>query len=128
MPFALSQGMVSSVRLVPLPDPDSAASWRVSPNSDGARRPGALTLRFGLELSGPHVLDALLYARRSMLREEWTRGRDEDEPLLEEALFSPAEIVWEVRPEQKSWCLQKVQELQARAHRFLAERERSSSP
>jgi hypothetical protein len=62
-----------------------------------------------------------------MLREEWTRGRDEDEPLLEEALFTPAEIVWEVRPDQKGWCLQKVQELQARAHRFLVERERSGS-
>jgi hypothetical protein len=119
--------MRSSVRLVPLPDPDSAAVWRMSPNSAGARRPGALTLRFGLELAGPNVLDALLYARRSMLREEWTRGRDEDEPLLEEALFSPSEIVWEVRPEQKGWCLQKVQELQARAHRYLAELERSNS-
>ena len=120
--------MVSSVRLVPLPDHDSAALQGRSPNLAGARQPGALTLRFGLELSGPHVLDALLYARRSMLREEWTRGRDEEEPLLEEALFSPTEIVWEVRPDQKGWCLQKVQELQARAHRFLLERERSSSP
>jgi len=119
--------MVSNVRLVPLPDQDSAGRLGRSPNPAGAREPGTLTLRFALELSGPNVLDALLYARRSMLREEWTRGRDEDEPLLEEALFTPAEIVWEVRPDQKGWCLQKVQELQARAHRFLVERERSGS-
>ncbi|HYB52401.1 MAG TPA: hypothetical protein VEG84_00915 [Thermoanaerobaculia bacterium] len=119
--------MISTIRLVPLADSDSAALLGASSNWAGARPLAAVTLRFGLEASQPEILEAILHARRSMLREEWTRGRDEGEPLLAEALFSPAEIVWEIRPEQKRWCLQKVQELQARADRWLSEQQRAIS-
>ena len=44
----------------------------------------------------PDSLEALRYARRSMLREEWTRGIEEGEPSLEEAIFSAFEVVWSV--------------------------------
>jgi hypothetical protein len=121
MPFAIFSGMTANIRFIPLPDPDSLTCRS---NGVGAfPSPFAVTLRFGMEATGPQGLDAILHARRSMLREEWTRGRGADEPLLEDALFSPDEIVWQVRPEQKSWCLQKVEELRARAHRWLVERD-----
>ena len=68
----------------------------------------------------PRALDAICHARRSMLREEWTLGHDADEPLLQDALFSTGEIVWNVRPEQRSRCLQKLEELEARVRRRLA--------
>jgi hypothetical protein len=113
---------MTNIRFLPLPDASSAGPGR--PGS-AALEWAAVTLRFGLEASEPQVLNAVLHARRSMLREEWTRGRDADEPLLEDALFSPGEIVWQVRADQKNWCLQKVEELRARAHRWLAEQDRS---
>ena len=115
--------MIANIRFVPLPDPDSLAVR--SERAPAYPSPLAVTLRFGLEATGPQGLDAILHARRSMLREEWTRGRGADEPLLEDALFSPGEIVWQVRLEQKSWCLQKVEELEARVRRWLSEGERA---
>jgi hypothetical protein len=80
-----------------------------------------MTLRFGIETDDLEDLEALRHARRSMLREERTRGRDGEEPSLEDAVFSPAEISWSIRPEQREWCLQKVQELVARANRATSE-------
>src|ERR1700682_4054761 len=80
-----------------------------------------VTLRFGIETEDPEDLEALRHARRSMLREEWTRGRDGEEPSLDEAVFSPAEICWTIRPEQREWCLQKAQELLGRANRATSE-------
>ena len=47
-------------------------------------------------------------ARRSLLREEWTRGRDSDEPSLEDAVFSSTEILWVVRPDQRPFCLRQL--------------------
>lgn len=105
--------MMESICLVRLPEAASVSAA------------ATVTLRFGLETSEPGVLEAILYARRCMLREEWTRGRDADEPFLEDALFSSGEIVWKVQADQRSWCLQKLDELLARARRWLAERERS---
>jgi hypothetical protein len=78
-------------------------------------------LRFAIEDCGPEQLEALRHARRSMLREEWTRGRDGEEPSLDDAVFSPADICWRILPGQRSWCLQKVRELTLRANRCLSE-------
>ncbi len=77
----------------------------------------ALQVRFAIELSDPADLEALCHARRSMLREERTLGREWDEPSLEEAVFTRVEISWSVRPDQREWCLEKLDELAARANR-----------
>jgi hypothetical protein len=123
MTFALLSFMMATVRFVRVPEGIPAA-----PGSD--RSPAAvavssqdITLRFGLDTSDPRALDAICHARRSMLREEWTLGHDADEPLLQDALFSTGEIVWKMRPEQRGRCLQKLEELEARVRRWLAERE-----
>jgi hypothetical protein len=80
-----------------------------------------LTLRFLVSADGGRSLDALRDARRSLLREELTRGREPDEPSLEDAVFSTHEILWEVRPEQRLWCLQKLEEVRRRANLLLTE-------
>jgi len=85
-----------------------------------------ITLRFLLSASGETGLEALRNARRSLLREEWTRGREPDEPSLEEAVFSATEILWVVRPDQREWCLQKLEDLRQRANRLLSEMEAAS--
>ena len=82
-----------------------------------------LTLRFLLSAVGQEELEALRNARRSLLREEWTRGRDSDEPSLEDAVFSPTDILWVVRPDQRPLCLQKLEELRRRANLLLSEME-----
>lgn len=79
-----------------------------------------VTLQFAFASADGRALDAIRHARRSMLREEWTRGRDPDEPSLEEAIFSPGSVVWETRRFQEDWCLRKMAELAARANRALA--------
>jgi hypothetical protein len=84
---------------------------------------GAVTLRFLLSLTGQKGLEAVRHARRSLLREEWTRGREPDEPSLEDAVFSSREIQWVVRPDQRGWCLEKLEELRRRANRFLTDME-----
>lgn len=78
-----------------------------------------ITLRFLLSASGDDSMDALREARRALLREEWTRGRDADEPSLEEAVFSATEILWVILPSQRAWCLRKLEELRLRANRLL---------
>jgi len=117
--------MAANIRFVPLPDADLASSRVVGTAAVEVEPSAAVTLRFELEASGPQVLDAIRQARRSILREELTRGRDADEPLLQDALFSPGEIVWHVRPEQRDRCLQKVEELETRVRRWLSEGERA---
>jgi len=82
---------------------------------------GPITLRFLLSMTGQKGLEAVRYARRSLLREEWTRGRQPDEPSLEDAVFSAREIIWVVRPEQRRWCLEKLEELRRRANSVLTE-------
>lgn len=79
------------------------------------------TLRFRLTGARDESLEALRHARRSLLREEWTLGREGDTPSLEDALFSPSEIVWVVRPEQREACVRKLEELLERANRALEE-------
>jgi hypothetical protein len=80
-----------------------------------------VTLRFAIETSEEEELEALRHARRSLLREEWTRGRDGEEPSLEDAIFTPNEISWRIHSEQRCWCMQKVEELTARASRCQME-------
>lgn len=78
------------------------------------------TLRFRIR-PGAEALEALLHARRSMLREERTLGRGEGEPSLEDAVFSPEMIEWAVLPGQRSVCVRRIAELEARVERALAE-------
>ena len=82
------------------------------------------TLQFLISVDGEEALEALRYARRSLLREERTRGRDGDEPSLEDAIFSPTQIVWTVGPGQRSAALTKLEEVRRRANLVL-EPERS---
>ncbi|MGH9318208.1 MAG: hypothetical protein ACRD1P_14010 [Thermoanaerobaculia bacterium] len=82
-------------------------------------------LRFAIAVDDAQSLEAVRHARRSILREEWTRGRDPAEPSLEDAVFSPGEILWRVRPEQRDWCRQTLRELVARANQCLAQLPRS---
>jgi hypothetical protein len=83
--------------------------------------PSTVTLRFLLSAHSQKGLDALRDARRALLREEWTRGRDPDEPPLEDAVFSATEVLWAVRSDQRSWCLKKLEELLRRANQFLTD-------
>lgn len=80
------------------------------------------TMRFRLTVDGDS-LEALRYARRAMLREEWTRGVEEGEPSLEEAIFSAVEVEWSVAAEDRERCREKLAELIDRANRALAELE-----
>jgi hypothetical protein len=80
-----------------------------------------ITLRFLFSTEDPVSVDALKKARRALIREEATRGRDVDEPSLEEAVFSRSEILWEITPDQRPWCLQKLEELCRRANLLLSE-------
>jgi hypothetical protein len=79
------------------------------------------TLRLSIETSDPAGLEALRHARRSMLREEWTLGREPGEASLETAVFSPSEILWTAPASERSRCLEKLKELEARANRALTE-------
>jgi hypothetical protein len=85
-----------------------------------APEPGLDILRFRIE-ADENELEALRHARRSMLREEWTLGRREGEPSLEDAIFSRDSIVWPAWPEQRERCLEKIAELEARVERLTVE-------
>lgn len=78
-----------------------------------------VTLSCRLRSTDRASLEALRYARRSMLREEWTRGTEEGEPSLEDAVFSAFEILWAVRAGDRERCRAKLDELVARANRAL---------
>jgi len=80
----------------------------------------SVTLQFAFSGAEELALEAIRHARRAMLREEWTRGREPGEPSLEEATFSPTGVVWVAAPEEQEWCLKKMEELVARANRALA--------
>jgi hypothetical protein len=108
-------GLVEVSGEVQQPAPLAAAVAPDLPDSS------TLTLRFLLSAEGEDGLEALRNARRSLLREEWTRGRDSDEPSLEDAVFSPTEILWVVRPDQRPLCLLKLEELRRRANLLLSE-------
>jgi len=77
----------------------------------------AVLLTFRLTVPDETALEAVLYARRSILREERTLGIDPDEPSLEAAVFSFGEITWTVRRAQVESCLQRLEDLVRRANR-----------
>ena len=79
-----------------------------------------VTLRFRLTSTDDSSIEAIRYARRAMLREEWTRGAVEGEPSLEDAIFSPFEVVWEVPTEHRARGRAKLEELVDRANRAIA--------
>ena len=78
-------------------------------------------LRFAIVSTHPQGVDALRHARRTMLREEWTLGRDPDAPSLDGAVFSSSEISWSVPFSHRARCLELLVELERRANRALAE-------
>jgi hypothetical protein len=80
-----------------------------------------LTLRCRLLTTDQDSLEALRYARRAMLREEWTRGLEEDEPSLEDAVFSAFEVTWSVRASAAASVRSKLAELVERANRARAD-------
>jgi len=78
-----------------------------------------LTLRLAISTPDPAGLEALRHARRSILREEWTLGREPDEPSLESAIFSATEVSWTVPLTQRQRCRERLVELETRANRAL---------
>ncbi len=81
----------------------------------------SVTLRCRLMTTDQDSLEALRYARRAMLREEWTRGVEEDEPSLEDAVFSAFEVSWSVRASAAGFGRTKLAELVERANRARGE-------
>jgi hypothetical protein len=81
--------------------------------------PATVTLRCRLAVPDDASLEALRYARRAMLREEWTLGVAEGEPSLEEAVFSAFEVSWSVRASERERGREKLLELAERANRAL---------
>jgi hypothetical protein len=103
-----------SLAIVP-ETPGSEGSSALSPDPAGL-----VVVRFRIH-AGESGLEALRHARRSMLREDWTIGRRDEEPSLEDAVFSNDAIVWPVWAEQRKMCLAKIVELEARVERTFAE-------
>ena len=78
-------------------------------------------LRFALDIPDDDALEALRYARRSMIREERTRGLGWDEPSIEDPTFSGTEIRWFALAMQVNWCRRKLTDLVERSNRALTE-------
>jgi hypothetical protein len=111
--------MRTPIAITEIGDAPGSVAW--SGDSTAPHLSGApCTLRFRLSAEADS-LEALRYARRSMLREEWTRGIEEGEPSLEEAIFSAFEVVWSVPADELERCRAKLAELVDRANRTLAE-------
>jgi len=109
--------MLTERRIVMLPDSTRFGRAGSASGAVPAVAPELEVLRFRIR-AGEDDLEALRHARRSMLREEWTLGRRDDEPSLEDATFSIDSIVWPIWPEQRARCLEKIEELEARIERF----------
>jgi hypothetical protein len=111
-----------------MPDPirftDIEETTDLAPSGDSAaprllhRR---VSIRCRLSSSDAEALEAIRYARRAMLREEWTRGAEEDEPSLEDAVFSAYDVVWSVPEYLRERCVAKLDELLRRANRARLE-------
>jgi len=100
-----------------VPDASVLSAGSSAPRLEDAR----VTLRFRLVSTDDRSLEALRYARRAMLREEWTRGAEQGEALLEEAVFSAFDVVWSVPALARESGRAKLEELVARANRALAD-------
>lgn len=110
--------MRKPIAMTEIGDAPESVAW--SGDSTAQQLSGAnCTLHFRL-LVDSDSLEALRYARRSMLREEWTRGTEEGEPSLEEAIFSAFDVVWSVPADERERCRAKLAELVDRANRVLA--------
>ncbi|MFY9550001.1 MAG: hypothetical protein WAU32_02525 [Thermoanaerobaculia bacterium] len=80
-----------------------------------------MTLCVRIRTTDDTSLEALRYARRAMLREEWTRGLEDGEPSFEGAVFSAFEVVWSIPAAERARCRAKLDELLERANRVLSE-------
>ncbi len=85
---------------------------------DPSRR---VMLRFALDVPDEDAFEALRYARRSMIREERTRGLGWDEPSMEDPTLSGTEIRWFVLASQAEWSRRKLAELVERGNRAFAD-------
>ena len=107
---------------------DSLRMSALAPDSRTTHEGATVTLRFRLVSADDRSLAALRDARRAMLREEWTRGVDEEEPSLEDAVFSAYDVAWTVPASFGPACRAKLEELVARANRALTEPSLVRSP
>jgi hypothetical protein len=113
---------MDAIRLVPGSEigsgTDSDGSSALAPRPDSEE---SVTQRFRVHADGLEELEALRHARRMMIREETTLGLSEGEASLDQAIFSAAEIVWTVRPDQRALCIAKIAELARRANHAFEE-------
>ena len=108
--------------MAPIDIAEISATEAAAPSRDSAAHAlseRTVTLRFRFVAAGDRALEALRYARRAMLREESTRGVDEGEPSLEEAVFTASDVSWSVPAEGAAAGRAKLEELVARANRAL---------
>lgn len=110
---------MAPVGLAEIPAPEAPTPSRGSTAPALSAR--TVTLRFRVLSAGHRGLEALRYARRAMLREEWTRGVVEGEPSLEDAVFTASEVSWSVPCEVVAASRAKLEELVSRANRALEE-------
>ena len=117
--FATKEGMprIAFTEVSASPSSPPASSGSTAPHLE----PGTVTLRFRLVSTDERSLEALRYARRAMLREEWTRGVEEGEPSLEEAVFTAFDVVWTVPASARDRSRELLEELVTRANRALAD-------
>ncbi len=109
-------------------EPISFREATEAPDARGGARDGTelrldpsrrVMLRFQIALESDDEMEALRYARRSMIRDERTRGLDWDEPSMEDLTVMGAEIRWFCLATQAAWCRQKMTELVDRANRAI---------
>lgn len=99
-----------------VPEPRGAGRDGAELRLDPSRR---VMLRFQVALHSDDEMEAIRYARRSMIREERTKGLEWDEPSMEDLTLAGAEIRWFCLSSQAAWCRQKMTELIDRANRAL---------
>jgi len=92
----------------------SVALTEVAPGID--TEAGTTTLQFRLIGNAPAGLEALRETRRAMIREEWTRGLEDGEPSLADAVFSPHGVFWDVPLGERQRCRERIQTLVVRAN------------
>jgi hypothetical protein len=80
---------------------------------------GTTTLHFRMIPERPKRLEALREARRAMIREQWTRGLEEGEPSLSEAVFSGSGVLWEVPTGERARCRETLAEMIRRANQVV---------
>lgn len=120
MGFAISMGMrprIGFSEIEEVREPIGFSGGAAAPHLEERQ----VTLRCRLLATDGPSLEALRYARRAMLREEWTLGPEEDEPSLEDAVFSAFEVTWPMRASQSGRGRARLAELVERANRARRE-------